>query len=239
MRRLSIGIGVVFFLAAVLRLVDFLNLVASPPAKPGDNMVDRVLNTIPYRHDIWPWFFGTNILVAIGFAGLAALGWLLAARMSSTDDRRGFLLGSFVTGGILGAAGQLVLVGAVRAQIDIPYCDCGFKQQEIVSQVWAEMVTQGASEFLINGALVLGAIGLALAAARFAGREMPDAWGWLSWGLAALVGIWLVLNFLDQSDLSDILLLITIGILVPVWSIWLGLRFDSAGPAPQPASQPA
>ena len=230
MRRLSIGIGVVFLLAALLRLVDVLNLVASPPANPGDNLVDRVLATIPYRHDIWPVFFGTNVLVAIGFAGLAALGWLLAARMTSTDDRRGLLLGTFVTGGILGVAGQLLLVGAVRAQIDIPYCDCGFKDQEIVSQVWAEMVAQGASEWLVNGALLLGAIGLVIAAARFGGREMPDTWGWLSVGIAALVAVWLLVSFADQGDLSDALLLLTIGILVPIWSIWLGLRFGTASP---------
>ena len=227
MRRLSIGIGLVFFVAAVLRLVDFLNVVAAPPANPGTNLVVRVLATIQYRHDIWPVYFGTNILIAIGFAGLAALGWLLAARMTATDDRRGFLLGAFVSGGLLGAAGQLVLVGAVRAQVDIPYCDCGFKEQEIVSQVWAEMVVQGSAEWLVNGALVLGAIGLVIASARFAGREMPDAWGWLSIATAALVAVWLVLNFTAQSDLSDALLLLTIGILVPVWSIWLGLRFGA------------
>jgi len=236
MRRLSIGIGVVFVLAAVLRLVDQLNLVASPPADPGNNLVDRVVNTIAYRHDIWPVYFGTNILIAIGFAGLAALGWLLAARMSASDDRRGFLLGTFVTGGILGAAGQLVLVGAVRAQIDIPYCDCGFKQQEIVSQVWAEMVAQGAAEWLANGAILLGAIGLVLAAGRFAGREMPDAWGWLSIGIAVLEVVWLLLSFAGQGDISDVILLLTIGILVPVWSFWLGLRFhptssSATGPA--------
>jgi len=230
MRRLSIGIGVLFLLAAILRLIDQLNLVAAPPAHPGDNLVDRVLNTIPYRHDIWPVFFGTNILVALAFAGLAALGWLLAARMAATDDRRAWLLGTFVTGGILGAAGQLVLVGAVRAQIDIPYCDCGFKEQEVVSQVWAEMVTQGASAFLIDGALLLGAIGLVVAAGRFAGREMPDRWGWLSIAIAVLVVAWLVLSFVDQGDLSDGLLLLIIGILVPIWSIWLGLRFGSTSP---------
>ncbi|HEY2916752.1 MAG TPA: hypothetical protein VGI98_06010 [Candidatus Limnocylindrales bacterium] len=233
MRRLSIGIGIVFIVAALLRLADVLNLVASPPADPGANLVERVLASIPYRHDVWPVFFGTNVLIALGFAGVAALGWLLAARMTAADDRRGLLLGTLVTAGILGTAGQLVLVGAVRASIDIPYCDCGFKDQEVVSQVWAEMVSQGAAEWLVNGALLLAAFGLVIAAARFAGREMPDAWGWLSIGTAVVLGLWLVLSFLDQGDLADPLLLLTIGILVPAWSIWLGLRFGArSDPAP-------
>jgi len=237
MRRLSIGIGVAFFVAAILRLVDQLNLVATPPTLPETtNLVDRVLGTITYRNDIWPVFFGTNLFVALGFAGIAALGWLLAARMTATDDRRGWLLGTFVTGGILGTAGQLVLLGAVKAQIDIPYCDCGFKQQEIVSQVWAEMVAQGASQWLVDGALFLGAIGLALAALRFGGREMPDAWSWLSLGIAVLVVAWLVLTFVNvASDVTDVILLLTIGILVPIWSIWLGLRFADAQPVGQPS----
>jgi hypothetical protein len=73
MRRLSIGIGVAFFVAAILRLVDQLNLVATPPTLPETtNLVDRVLGTITYRNDIWPVFFGTNVLIAIGFAALAA-----------------------------------------------------------------------------------------------------------------------------------------------------------------------
>jgi hypothetical protein len=233
MRRLSVGIGVAFVLAAVLRLADQLNVVATPPNLPdGTNLVDRVLATIPYRHDVWPVFFGTNILIAIGFAGLAALGWLLAARMAATDSRRALLLGTFVTGGILGAAGQLILVGAAKAQVDIPYCDCGFKEQEIVSQVWAEMVAQGAAQWLVNAALLLGALGLAVVAARFGGREMPDGWGWLSFGIAVLVVAWLALTFLDVAgDITDVLLLVVIGILVPIWAIWLGLRFAVAAGA--------
>lgn len=239
MRRVSIGIAIVFVLAAVLRLADQLNLVATPPVLPeGTNLVDRVLGTADYRHAVWPVFFGANLLIALGFAGLAALGWLLAARMSTADDRRGLVLGTFVTGGILGAAGQLILVGAAKAQVDIPYCDCGFKQQEIVSQVWAEMVAQDASQWLVNGALLLGALGLFAVAARFGDRELPDAWGWLSVGIGVLVLAWLVLSFLDQGDIADLVLLVTIGILVPIWAVWLGLRF-AAGDYADGAGQPS
>src|SRR5437764_138175 len=117
MRRLSIGIGVAFVLAAILRLIDLLNLVATAPVLPeGTNLVD----------------------------------------------------------------------------------------------------------------LVLGAIGLLLAAARFGGRELPDGWAWLSVGTAVLVVAWVVLSFLGMDDIGDVILLLTIGILVPIWSIWLGLRFKPA-----------
>jgi hypothetical protein len=43
---------------------------------------------------------------------------------------------------------------------------------------------------------------------------------------------WLALTFLDvASDITDVLLLVVIGILVPIWAIWLGLRFAVAAGA--------
>src|SRR5204863_5423010 len=132
--------------------------------------VDRVLGAIPYRHDIWPIFFTENLLIALGFMALGILGLALAGHVAVADQRRPLLGGALVTAGVLGAAGQLVLVGSVKASIDIPYCDCGFKEQEIVSQVWALMVTQGASEWLVNGAVLLAAIGIAVAGILFAAR---------------------------------------------------------------------
>jgi hypothetical protein len=226
LRGIGIAVGVVFVVAALLRLVDQLNLVTKRPVLPASaNLVDKVLGSITYRHDVWPVFFGSNILIAIGFAGIAAVGWLLATRMQLADDRRALVLGTFVTGGILGAVGQLLLVGAVKATIDLPYCDCGFKEQEVVSQVWALMVAQSAADWLVNGALLLAAGGLVVAAGRFGGREMPESWSWLSLAIAVLLLAQLVLAFVDAGDLGEWLLLLTVGVLVPVWSIWLGLRF--------------
>jgi hypothetical protein len=224
-RTLAWGLAALFVAATIVHLADQLNVFFQPPNLPeSTNLVDRVLATINYRHDVWPLFFAENLLLAFGFMALSGLGFALAARMPANDERRAVLAASLVVGGVLGTVGQLILIGSVKASIDIPYCDCGFKQQEIVSQVWALMVTQGAQEWLVNGALFLGAIGIAVAGNVFGGGVMPERWTWLSWAISALVILSLVLGFTDLSgDLQTVLT----GLLVPIWAIWLGRRFNS------------
>ena len=74
--------------------------------------------------------------------------------------------------GILGAVAQLLIIGVTQPTIDNAYCDCGFKETEIVAQIWAQQLAESASQWLINAALVLAAIGVASAATAFRDR-MP------------------------------------------------------------------
>lgn len=232
-RGLAWGLAGVFVVATVLQLADQLNLFFQPPSLPeSSNLVDRVLGSIDYRHNVWPIFFGGHLLIGLGFMIMSGLGLALAARMNAGDERKAILAGSFVTAALLGSAGELILIGSVKASIDIPYCDCGFKEQEIVSQVWALMVTQGASDWLVNGALVLAAIGVALAGTVFGGRPMSRWWTWLSGTISAVLLLLLIIGFADLSeDLGTALTHLLTGILIPIWSIWLGLGFASGRPA--------
>jgi hypothetical protein len=232
-RGLAWGLASLFIAGTLLHLADLLNVFFQPPNLPDStNLVDRVLGGITYRHNIWPIFFLANLFDGLGFLAVTGLGFALAARMPASDDRRGLLAACLVAGGVLGAAGQLIVIGSVKTSIDIPYCDCGFKEQEIVSQVWALMVTQGAAEWLVNGAVLLAAIGIAIAGAAFGGRAMSDRWGWLSFGISAVVILVLVIGLVGLSeDLDNGLTLLLTGVLVPAWAIWLGLRFDRGDPA--------
>ncbi len=126
----------------------------------------------------------------------------------------------------LGAIGQLVLIGAVKTTIDIPYCDCGFKNEEIVSQVWALMVVQGASDMLVQVASLFAAAGVVVAALAFGGRTMPASWAWLSYAIAigfVVVGALSVADVL--GDVTQWLTVLLTGILVPAWAFWLASGF--------------
>jgi hypothetical protein len=220
-------VGVLFLAASVFQLIDRLNLVATPPDVPESaNLVDRVLASIPYRQSIWPVYFATNVLFALGFIALVGLGLALAARIARSDDRRHLLQWTLVTAGILGAVGQLVLVGAVKASIDIPYCDCGFKNEEIVSQVWAEMVVQSAVQLLVDAAGLLAAAGIVVAARAFAGRAMPASWAWLSYLVGAIVVLNAVLDFTGiAGDANEWLLTLLTLVLIPAWALWVAASF--------------
>jgi hypothetical protein len=227
LRNLAIIVGVTFFVATVLQLLDQLNLIYQPPDIPESaSLVDRVIAQIPYSQSVWPLFAVENGLFAVAFAVLVALGLALAARMSRADDRRPLLLWAFVLAGVMGTIGQLVLIGAVKASIDIPYCDCGFKNEEIVSQVWAEMVVQSAVQLLQDGAGVLAAVGLVMSALVFGRRAMPVGWTWLSYAAAIVVLVATVLGVADVlGDLTMWLTIVLTGILVPAWALWMGLAF--------------
>jgi hypothetical protein len=231
-RRLGVSAAVLFFAATVLQLVGRLDIVFRPPDIPESaNLVERLLALIPYRHDIWPIFFGANFLLGVGFVVLVGLAITLASRVQAADARRHLLLWTLGTGGLLGAAGQLVLVGAVQASIDIPYCDCGFKNEELVSQAWAEMVAQSAVVWLIYGASVLAAAGAVIAGQIFQDRGMPRMWSVVSYALAALVVLAVFLGLVGQGDAAEWLNVALAGIVIPGWALWLGVRFDGGNRA--------
>jgi len=224
LRWLAYGLAASFFVATLLQLADQLNLIYQPPTIPDSaNLVDRVTALIPYRQQVWPLFAAANGLFALGFLVLIGLGIVLAARAGVSGDRRHLLIWLIATAGVVGAIGQLVLVGAVKASIDIPYCDCGFKDQEIVSQVWAEMVVQSAVQVLIYAAGLLAAGGLVVAGTAVAELALPPTWRLLSYVAAIMLVVSVALGWADVGgDASTWLTAAVTGLLIPIWAIWLG-----------------
>jgi hypothetical protein len=228
-RRVAFGVAALFFVATLFQLADRLNLVATPPDLAAANLVQRVEAATPYRQAIWPVFFATNFLFGVAFFALAGLGLALGARRPAGDTGRLVLVWLLGIGGVLGAVAALIRVGAVAASIDIPYCDCGFKDTEIVSQVWGEMIVEGATMWLLNGASLLAALGAVAAGRLFGGDEMPASWTILSYVTALLIAAALVLGLTGQGDVSDWLTIALTAIVIPAWALWLAIRFDRAG----------
>lgn len=226
LRWLALAVGVLFLIGSVLRLVDMLNLWATPPAQAPTNMVEGRLAAQDYRMAIWPIFMLTNLAFGVGFMALAGLGAALASRLGSADPRRVGILTTFAVGGVIGAVGQLMIIGAAQVTVEQAYCDCGFKDTEIVSQIWGQMLIEGSSQWLINSAAVLAAIGIVVVDLAFR-RRMPAGWDIMSGltviGLIATV----VVGFfsLGSDDFGLYLLLLVTGVLVPIWAIWLGLAW--------------
>jgi hypothetical protein len=236
-RVLAWGAAVAFAAATVLQIADYWHLFLQPPNLPETtNLVDRVLGTMAYRTAIWPVFFATGLLFGAGFLALAGLGVAFADRLPA-GNRRVALAGSLLLGGILGTVGQLVLVGATKASIDIAYCDCGFKEQEIVSQVWAVMVAQSASEWLVNGATIVAVLAFVAARRLFDGTSMAGAWRTLCIGIALVVLADVAVGLFGRSDeLENALRWLLTGALVPIWAIWLGLRHEGISTSPVAAA---
>jgi hypothetical protein len=203
--------------------VDFFDVYASPPDVPETlNMVQRRLAVQDYRVAIWPIFALGNLAIGAGFMAATALGLELVRHVRRDTAHRLGIVAGLGMAGIFGAVAQLLIVGAAQPTIDSAYCDCGFKDTEIVSQIWAQQLIEGASGWLSNAALVLGAIGVASAGTALRDR-MPAAWNIVSWITAiGLVAAVVVPLLRINPDLDFWLGVITAGVLVPIWSIWMG-----------------
>jgi hypothetical protein len=225
-RWLAWSVGVLFLVGTVLQLVDFFNLYTTPPDLPESlNMVEFRLAVQDYRIAIWPIFLLSNLATGIGFMGVTALGLALAGHVANDNPHRVAIVAGLGMAGIFGAVAQLLIIGVTQPTIDGAYCDCGFKETEIVSQIWAQQLAESASRWLTNAAGVLAAIGVAAAGTAFRDR-MPAAWNVFSWltviGLVAAVAI----PFLQiNPDLDFWVLAAVAGVLVPIWAIWLGASF--------------
>ena len=234
LRWLAWSVGVLFLIGTALQLVDVLNLYATPPQVGPVNMVESRLAVQDYRIAIWPVFALGNFAFALGFVALAGLGLALASRLAASDSQRIVILTSFGVAGVLGAVGQFIVIGVAQVTIDTLYCDCGFKNEEIVSQIWGQMLIEGGTRWLINAASVLAAIGIVGVDVAFR-RRMPAAWDIASWVTAIGLIATVVVGFLSvEGDLPFYLQVLVAGVLVPIWTIWLGasLRDDETREPP-------
>ncbi|HYK94754.1 MAG TPA: hypothetical protein VE011_02655 [Candidatus Dormibacteraeota bacterium] len=210
-----------FFIGAVLFLLDRLNVVATPPTLPDTaNLVDRIVGSYAYRSAIWPVFLGTNVLFAIGFAAIVPFAGMLGAASHAAGVGRWSAVGLLVVGGVLGALASLMIAGAVAVTIEVPYCDCGFKETEVVSQSWALNLFTGAHDWLVRGAWLSSGLGLLAAVPLLPSKASANLRFMTQLtGLAAVLAVAIqLLGVLDA--LNDVLTGLSAGILVPIWAVW-------------------
>ena len=226
--QLSWVVAVSFVLAVILVFVDRLNLVATPPELPEANMVERSNATVGYRQAIWPVYLWTNLLYALGFAAIVAFA---GAIVGSLGRRFAVFAALAGLGGTIGAIAGIIPIGSVESAVWLGYCDCGFKEQEIVSQIWASMVTQDISEWLLRAAGVTLAVAVLVLVRDARDLVSPALRAWTYLTAAALL-LAPVLGFVSPERLGDVADLLgagIAGILVPVWAIWVGRSIDRSG----------
>jgi hypothetical protein len=222
---LSWIVAIAFILATVLLFIDRLNLVATPPELPDGTQVDRVHGGAAYRQAIWPVFLWTSLLFGLGFAASVAFAFSVAAGRAGLAT----FLGLTATGGIIAAIASIIPIGAVNAGVWLQYCDCGFKETEIVSQVWAQMVALDISAWLNRLASIVLAAGL-VALARDAGSLLSSNVLTLTYILAlALVLVpFLGITELTEPTIEELVSALTGLVLVPLWAVSLGRSVEAA-----------
>jgi hypothetical protein len=127
--------------------------------------------------------------------------------------------------GIIGLAAQLIYVGARQLTAEIAYCDCGYREVEVIAQAWAGWLVDGSVAWLVNGTGVLLLVGLAAAGAAVGGYSMPRGWQLVSWLTALVLAFSVIVGALGiEGPLGSLLVGVEIGVLLPAWAAWLALR---------------
>lgn len=222
-------VAIAFVLGTVLQLVDRFNLVATPPDLPNANMVDGTLGRSAYFHAIWPVFLWTNLAFGIGFLAAVAFAFNVAA----ADGVRGELptfTSLVAAGGVIGAIASIIPIGAAEAKVFVQYCDCGFKETEVVSQLWAQMVAEDIGGWFNRVASVALAVGLValIREARSVIPPMLRTWTYLL-VIALVLAPLLAITELTDPLAEELITLAAGGVLVPVWAIWLARSVEAQG----------
>jgi hypothetical protein len=222
-RNLAWMLAASLVLATLLRLGDQFNLFATPPNVPDTaNLVDRLLTTIPYRQAIWPVYLGWNLLFGVALLIVVPLSNLLVRAVAGSDSRMRAAGATLAAGGIIGAIGQLAIIGAVDVAISQPYCDCGFKETEVIAQAWAQNLIHGASDWLSAGALILVGLGLVVLGTVLSERVRSAGLGRFSWFAGGLTIVAALLSLSGLFDpLPDLAGVATFGVVLPLWAVWL------------------
>lgn len=212
--------ALVLIVATLLTIVLRFNLTGEPPLRAeGTDFVDFVVTRLAWDRGRLPLELSASLLFAIAFVALAAVGSLLGAAIPDTDRGR-VIAAAFVVAGVLGAAAQLVHVGAVTIASEPTICDCGYRAEEIIGRLQAMHVADGQRTWLTHGAFMVGSVGFFLAANRRGG----SVWRGLSTATGALLLLAVLVEVIGIETVPELVVLATVGILIPAWAIAIARR---------------
>jgi hypothetical protein len=212
--------AITLVVATLLTVVLRFNLTGEPPLRAeGADFVDFIVTRVTFDRDRLPLDLGASLLFATAFLALAGVGSLLGPVVRDADRGR-VLAAAFVVAGVLGAAAQLIHVGAAAVASDPTICDCGYRAEEIIGRLQAMHVADGERIWLTHGAFVAGSIGFFLAAAL----RWGSSWRFLSIAIGGMLLLAVVVEVIGLETVPEVLVLATVGLLIPAWAVILARR---------------
>lgn len=222
--RLSWPLVILVVISAVVTLLFALGVLLPPPNET-DDFVDRLLFMRTHDEQAFPFVIVGSLATLGVYLITALLGVVLRAWAAPIPTRDAMTVLLFI-GGVIGMGAQLLNVGVGDAARPL-YCDCGYKTEEVISLQSALNVGWSMVNWLSIGAISLVGFGVALAGRVVA---VTDVWRLLSYAIAVAVlvaaairvaGSIVFIAAFDPFQVSDLIVAVTSGILVPIWAILL------------------
>jgi hypothetical protein len=222
-RVLSLLVTAFFFAAAVLLAVLSFELLGPPPPEQED-FIEQTIDFFSWQQSLWPLEFAGTALFALGFTALGWLGVLLARLADRSDARRVLAAAAYIGVAVIGATSQLFWLGVKPIATSPHYCDCGLRQEEIMSRLMVMNVAGGVQMWMVIGAIVLAAVGVTIISGLGRDAGMPGGWVWLSSSIAVVSLASAVLAVAGAYPFDQLGVVLTAGVLVPIWALWLAIR---------------
>ena len=237
LRALALLVTAFFFAAAVLQAVLAFDVLGAAP-REQDDFIEQTIDLFTWEQSRWPVEFAATALFGLGFLALGGLGVLLSRLAATADPRRLLTTSAFLGAAGIGAASQLMWLGVKPIATSPQYCSCGLRAEEIMSRLMILGVGSVVQVWLVIGALLLLAFGTVLLAGIGREHGMSSRWVWLSLAIAALSVAIAILSVLSAYPVDQLVLLVTAGILTPIWALWLATSADMLVP-PEAKAAPA
>jgi hypothetical protein len=229
--RLSWALVILAVISAAVSLLFVSGVLLTPFNIP--DFVDRLVAIRGDQERLIPLVI-IGALATLGvYLVIAMLGVVLRA-WASPSPMRDVLTMLLVVGGVIGIGSQLMHIGIHDAARPF-YCDCGYRAEEVIGLDSALHVAES-----MFGWLAVGALGFVGAAVAVAGRllAVSAAWRTLSYAIAIgllvavalrLVAAFVLIEAFDPFQVSDLIVALTSGILVPIWAILLARGVSEPG----------
>ncbi len=234
-RMLAAGTAVTFAAGTLLSALDALNVTTPEPEfAKGADLPSRILATLENQSERFAWVLAATLLAAASFALLAALGPVLRRAFRGSEPQRSLITGTLLMGGIIGVIAELGFIGGQAVASDATYCECAFKDAQLIARSGLLDLISSVQSWLTYGAVVIFAIGfLAIASAARQTEGVPRAWGALSVLLGVLLLAVAVINAglpplansagwqIDTNLVAGVPSLLVLLVLIPWWALWL------------------
>ncbi len=230
-RWLCWALVVLAIISALFTVFFTFGIVVPPPPPELDDLVEQIDANRLGDQAIFPYVFIQSLATIGVFLIAAVLGTLLRGWTSASSLRDTMVL-LFVVGGILGIVANVINI-AVSNAATFGYCDCGYKPEELIAQDKALTVGWELVNWLSLTAVTLVGVGVAIAGRLL---DVSPAWRTLSYVIAALlliaaairaISAFVFISAFDPFQVTDLLVALAAGILVPIWAILLARGLGS------------
>lgn len=230
----SIGRGLAFIYGAgwfagtwIFTLVSFAIISPSSP-----DAADRVAH-YAYERLVYPQLYVALICIVLAMLCLIGLGLVLRHSLGTDGARQQLMAAAFGLAGLFGALWLFLTLGLLQAVVDVSQ---GASSETLRTLTDASALIESPANWLERAFLLLAGLGT-FWSSRLALEQgsLPRAWAFLGYLLAALY--WLGLLSLLARDgaipvpgaVGGLVILLSGGIVAPVWGAWLALRLPRAG----------